>query len=1067
MKKSILMKFLVLAVCAAMLLSLFACDNDVEPTEQPTEQKTEAPTKKPEPSVKPTDEPSVAPTVEPTVEPTEEPTTAPEVPTDPEQPTTAPEVPTDPEQPTQAPEVPTEEKPTQAPEVPTEEKPTQAPEVPTDPEQPTQAPEVPTNPEQPTQAPEVPTEEKPTQAPEVPTEEKPTQAPEVPTEEKPTQAPEVPTEEKPTQAPEVPTEEKPTQAPEVPTEEKPTEPPTPSCDGNHNFVDKGSQGHYCDKCGKPSKDNMYDHTYGDVDGVYKCTACGYEPDCKGEHAYVSDDTHHWTEKCPVCEAPATEAEAHTGATIDGEYKCTVCGKVLPCPAEHVWVSDAEGHQMAACDVCGAAATDKVPHSEEKVEFLTDTAYGYECKDCGYDLYTKALTDKVAAIITPGNMHNAEMSAEKGNLSSSTKYHISTSLDMTAMPYASITHSATDNISQFIWNRHLGDVADRSKHEEYTFSVGQAKYLVIKARATMAETSQIVINLSTAGSDKYNGVIMPLVKATENAEWVTYVIDLEKAYGDRYALAEGADTYAVDTFYFNMHPFTTTDVLDVAYMAFVEGGWSDIGALVDEETVVCVTGNNLGTEVNADTGVCVGAHNYTVEIVDGVYKSVCVCGATKDSYGVKAEGPNLFWGAENLYGYVSTIGTADKEVLYDEDGTGYLRFDNTGVNKDNWSAFELSNGAAGATGQYMVMKFRIGENGLGQTSLAMYINSKASQAAGNNWTTGAVTIKVSEDGQWHYAVIDLANRVKAGGFNANADDGTYAVNFVQIRYFTGYQTTAQADDYMDISYITFCDSMDDIKNIVDAETYEWSVDSGTNALRNTADHTCAQHAYKLTVVDGVYQSVCACGDVAYNYNVKAEAANKFFGAEIIAGKGGFKGTMDLTLTYDETDAFVRIDNMVVNADKWAGFTPVTWESGNFGQYMIMKFRIGENGLGQSFLQIYTHSVASKDAGINWPTGNLKFRVVEDNQWHYIVIDMAASVPGNAWQADANGNYAPNYFQFRPFASNQTGAQADDYMDISYIAFCDSLDDIKDIVDAETYEWYVDSSTNALRNTADNS
>ena len=1065
MKKSILMKFLVLAVCAAMLLSLFACDNDVEPTEQPTEQKTEAPTKAPEPSVEPTDEPSVAPTVEPTdeptVEPTDEPTDEPTVeptvePTEepttaPEQPTTAPEVPTDPEQPTQAPEVPTDP-----------EQPTTAPEVPTDPEQPTQAPEVPTNPEQPTQAPEVPTEEKPTQAPEVPTEEKPTQAPEVPT------------------------EEKPTQAPEVPTEEKPTEPPTPSCDGNHNFVDKGSQGHYCDKCGKPSKDNMYDHTYGDVDGVYKCTACGYEPDCKGEHAYVSDDTHHWTEKCPVCEAPATEAEAHTGATIDGEYKCTVCGKVLPCPAEHVWVSDAEGHQMAACDVCGAAATDKVPHSEEKVEFLTDTAYGYECKDCGYDLYTKALTDKVAAIITPGNMHYNKADAEKGDLSSSTKYHISTSLDMTAMPYASITHSATDNISQFIWNRHLGDVADRSEHEEYTFSVGQAKYLVIKARATMAETSQIVINLSTAGSDKYNGVIMPLVKAAENAEWVTYVIDLEKAYGDRYALAEGAEDYVVDTFYFNMHPFTTTDVLDVAYMAFVEGEWSDVAANVDEETVIVITASNTGSEVYTETGKCTGEHAYNLAVVDGVYKSICVCGDVKFDYGVKADSVNKFYGAEYFSSHSYGLnGKVDKELIYDETGA-FVRYDNAQINKDKWIGFNPITKTSGASGQYMIIKIRVGENGLGQTALNIYVNSTGGQANGLTWDKGSLNFKVSEDGQWHYIVVDLAARVANNAFAQDAD-GTYNVNYFQVRPFTGHQsievqdgqdtdpnkvytywykdaagqrtktqtkltaeeltekgltleniTTAKPDvtDYMDISYIAFCDSIDDIKGIVGVDTYEWSVDNSTNSLRNTADNSCAQHAI-AEIVDGTTHTIkCTlCGEVTRTFEVSADI-NWY---SPLGGMSNYADKLDKMLFDSEEGVLYNRFSAAggsgnhIRITGGAGAGAPTADKFPTGKYIVIKYRMESTGT-------ISFSIATGDKKSGNGSGIVAAQAVANMpgmNWRVAIMDVSANAQ---WTSDGS---AQSIYMMMTTGLTYT-------VDIAYVAVVDSIDEMKTLLQpGETY------------------
>ena len=61
-----------------------------------------------------------------------------------------------------------------------------------------------------------------------------------------------------------------------------------------------------------------------------------------------------------------------------------------------------------------------------------------------------------------------------------------------------------------------------------------------------------------------------------------MIDLKAICGDVYAKAEGEDFYNVDSFFLNFGG----DV-DVSYMAFVDGDWSDIDDLVDEEQVVNV------------------------------------------------------------------------------------------------------------------------------------------------------------------------------------------------------------------------------------------------------------------------------------------------------------------------------------------------------------------------------------------------------------------------------------------------------------------------------------------------
>jgi hypothetical protein len=61
------------------------------------------------------------------------------------------------------------------------------------------------------------------------------------------------------------------------------------------------------------------------------------------------------------------------------------------------------------------------------------------------------------------------------------------------------------------------------------------------------------------------------------------------------------------------------------------------------------------------------------------------------------------------------GKLDKELIYDETGA-FVRYDNAQINPDNWIGFNPITKTSGASGQYMVLKVRIGENGNAVTEM---------------------------------------------------------------------------------------------------------------------------------------------------------------------------------------------------------------------------------------------------------------------------------------------------------------------------------------------------------------
>lgn len=669
-----------------------------------------------------------------------------------------------------------------------------------------------------------------------------------------------------------------------------------------------------------------------------------------EHSYVGSDEGHSLLACAKCGLAAGALQPHgeSVSTMEKGKKttyCKECGYILKiefCDGFH-WLSDAEGHWEGACDICGTLeSAEKRAHSDVLAEFVTDTTYSMGCEICAYAHYSKDISF-VEYLIT----------ARQWGIKATTYYQLNSGrsygwfyYDEGDVPYGRITGS--DKVGQILYNRNYNDASGASEAQQYTMDVGNSKYLIIKIR-TNDNTQHMSLAFSTTGKNGVKSLTIPTSMLT-NDEWGVIAIDLANTFGDYYAKDAESGKYLVDSFYISMNEFESTTNIDIAYMAFFDGKINQASVFVDEKEAILVSGTNISKhefviescsgnhpfEAVGNSGHYIPAcyicgtsatkvephdykeiggknvcsicqyehvHEFTVTVSEGYYVGICSsCGDQKD-YGVKADAVNKFYGAEffsaNSY---ALNGKLDKELIYDETGA-FVRYDNAQINADKWIGFNPITKTSGASGQYMVLKVRIGENGLGQTILQIYVNSTGSEANRVGWTQGNLQFKVSEDGQWHYIVVDLAALVPNNAF-AQDSDGTYNVNFFQVRPFTGHQsvdvqdgqdtdsskvytyhyyqkdengelikdkgnpvtklktqtkltaeeleegkyvlaniTTSKPDasDYMDIAYIAFCDELDDVSSIVSDDVYEWSKSRTESELRKTADHSCAAHS----------------------------------------------------------------------------------------------------------------------------------------------------------------------------------------------------------------------------------
>ena len=207
--------------------------------------------------------------------------------------------------------------------------------------------------------------------------------------------------------------------------------------------------------------------------------------------------------------------------------------------------------------------------------------------------------------------------------------------------------------------------------------------------------------------------------------------------------------------------------------------------------------------------------------------------------------------------------------------------------------------------------------------------------------------------------------------------------------------------------------------------------------------------------------CAvCGNVKHDYKISTDAATKIWWAEDIAKSGwsgGANGATTKTITSDATGPqYLRISNYTAGSGLywWPQNANIT------GQYLVLKVRIGDNAWNQEFLQLWALSAASKSAGTSYDKGASHIKVSDDGEWHTIVIDLAARVGETAFAAEEDGSYKIHTLHIRPF-NNSSSAAATDWMDIAYIAVCDSAEDIADLVGGDSYEWSVSKTESEIR------
>ena len=750
----------------------------------------------------------------------------------------------------------------------------------------------------------------------------------------------------------------------------------------------------------------------------------------------------------------------------------------------------EGGNEGSGDEGGTTPTPP-PVSEHSItEKVTDgengaKVYTYTCSHCEINV-TKVVPASVLGYLSASKLGN----------SARVYYNIASHKLESENGVAFSRITGNDGTAQVLWNRVQAD-CDRSTstgdlQKETSIDIGQAKYLVIRAR-TNTPSQKIEIVLSTTGYNaptatsvtgnegKYNinggelkigdeyataeGYTMLSIpfSAANTDEWAVYVIDLSSVAAKYFVKDSETGTYVIDTFYFHITGFASTAYIDTEYVAFVEN-WADIDAIVEEESLVNVVSSaGAYSIVKTLDGSC-AKHAEILRVVDGKYVVECsACGERIADYGIKTDAVGGIITAESLLSGGNVVGTMDRNYFV-EDGVPFVRIDNITLNVDNWNGLTVINGdTKDFVGQYMVLKIRIGENGLGQTRFTCF----ASTVKGALTSKSQVDVKSYEDGEWHIIVVDLSQRIADPANYFTAEDGSYYVRYLQLRPFSGAQPQAKADDYMDISYIAFCDSLSDLKDIV-GESYELSISDSSNVLMSSATGECLNHVITESVSGNQYTYTCsACKNVVKTVSVSSGVTVYYSANGVATGAGVYYnvngGNKKCSVFSDASgEVFARINGNNGKASQIifmrdqpdftnetnANLVGVTRSVGE-AKYLVIKIRTNDVSEDMQINISTTGKNGAPDGddantfpdSVGYKAVNIPLKAVENDGWATYVIDLETLFPEHYIAVDGEYVIDTLYMHFETLDEDST-------VDVAFIAFAETQNDVNELGEGST-------------------
>ena len=349
-----------------------------------------------------------------------------------------------------------------------------------------------------------------------------------------------------------------------------------------------------------------------------------------------------------------------------------------------------------------------------------------------------------------------------------------------------------------------------------------KYFIIKYRTDHMSGGQIWANTLEAGPA--NGSAQFVKAFNTDGNWHLAIVDLSTSLPN-FVKSDANGNYAIQWARFDILDNSAANgYFDVAFIVFCDDV-TDIKSLVNDSDLSNCThyrgteyiNNNDGTH-SPICGLCgvkmaTEAHSPKAGTVydEAAKKYVGTCNC-----GEKLESDFLY----SCEAYLET--TAHTHTLRVENMTegdeDFLRISGYQLGGDPYTYIYRS--SANVTGQYMMIKYRLHNNGKDSNLGSLFY---ASTMSGNPFAQGNGDGGIKEmgtlngDGEWHYIILDLVNDKNTQFIMS--PDGTYSLKYFRISFEVSSFTAddgSTAYTSLDVGFVAFADNVNALSNYVEAQ-----------------------------------------------------------------------------------------------------------------------------------------------------------------------------------------------------------------------------------------------------------
>ena len=838
----------------------------------------------------------------------------------------------------------------------------------------------------------------------------------------------------------------------------------------------------------------------------------------------------------------SETVSDTESETDTETESETRDPNAPlCNYVHDYAAKEDGHWKPACEHCGKGEGKVQKH--EYGEFVEDEGdllyYSYVCTICQYEAYAQEVPYEINLFYPASEISNSSAS---GTIQAEYRF-------VSGIGYGEFLRSEDDEGA----NANI-TIEDSGSLEDDP--VGQ--YMAVRLRLPRSQTG-ISLQLKSVHSGsgftyKINGL---------KSGWITLALDLSKftkaneQYGTMGYVADPYGEYYLERLIFTSY-IGSGESLDIAYVLFCEEK-DDLMSFIGNDSncyyyedvltknpeklnfVECVHDYKVDEEKGTHTlenpcyicgtnAVYNEAHSY-IEIIGGGKNSYecSVCGYAK-YLKLVPESVNKYVSASELNagGIIYYPYTKFNHGLYIEPGDAYTRYEGpTGLNGANYfnvgqvifarddndvnpdNNGDAENGIRINVGDanYMVVRVRVNTDGLNPLKITIstteFNKTLKDDGSIGAWGTFNFQIPVAQSPKdtWQVYVIDLA-KVFPDKYIPNAD-GDYVLDTF---YFNICEGNFAPGCTLDLSYMAYCSSWEEVAAIVDEEQLFYlsdAVGGGNWAISETRKCVgeCQLGAAEITenTVAGTvtYAFNCAvCGTPVTSKTIDQTVTRYYYAGEIAStaktyfqingmsgGKGGqviydkeagtvysrYTGYEKKVVTKEaETDVAGNVISpeeftmtpqtaqvlwQRAQEDMWAGQTSTSAEhyTESVGNAEWLVIRARTNNTAQNFtfyISTTEYDAADGKADGNTTGGMLGIAIPlsasKSDEWTTYVMNLK-NVFGDKYEKDSEtGEYVIDsfYFSFSSFAASTN-------IDMEYVSFVDgSWAELDRLIDEET-------------------